>query len=116
MKNQEDEFEEEDETVECFKCKGHGHIPTEFSVMLFDPCPKCQGEGEVDWTKNLIADYDSLKPDIVHKFFEKNIEIIKRRLILEAEKMDFRLEIASNLYHEDEDKSISGLSRRKKKR
>ena len=110
-----EEFDEE-ETVECFKCKGQGVSPVDFKIMLYDPCPKCQGIGEVDWTKNLVTDYDSLKPDILQKFFERNLSTIKRYLTIEAEKMGFVLEIDFLLRHMDDMDQYLDKPRRKKKR
>lgn len=114
MKKPDDE--EFDEKVECFKCKGHGAIPRDFNLIMHDPCPKCQGQGEVDWTKNLVNDYDSMKPDILKKFLEHNIQTIKRWLVVEAEKLDFTLEISFDLRHIDDEESLSQSLKRKGRR
>ena len=49
---------QEDELV-CDKCNGTGCIPSELNPNeLASLCPKCQGDGYVDWISNITG-----KPD-----------------------------------------------------
>lgn len=46
---------EEDQMV-CDQCNGTGCIPSEFSPQeLACRCPKCQGDGWVDWISNITG-------------------------------------------------------------
>lgn len=46
---------QENELV-CDKCNGTGCIPSEFSPSeLASRCPKCQGDGWVDWISNITG-------------------------------------------------------------
>ena len=80
---------------ECKKCNGYGikreYITTEISV----PCPKCHGEGEVEWMSNFKKKTETFDRSDIHRFMKMNLDRFIDAMTYEAAK--FGLESISFL-------------------
>lgn len=103
------------ELYRCSKCSGESMISGNF--YIYEVCPKCSGEGKVDWVTNAMGGNSPTQPsfDILQDIMQRNIRILSQEIQRQGYmlgitvdvdiKIDNRRDYYANMYY----KPIMGL-------
>ncbi len=78
---------------ECSSCKGHGVRRERINIDISIPCPKCHGEGEIEWLDNFKKEIHKIPHEILQRFFENNMSRFIKAMKSEAEKEGIEIDV-----------------------
>ncbi len=58
----------------CSQCNGTGNLS---NTPIFGTCPKCSGDGKVDWIENIVGKDRNRKPGVTIKEIDLSHKVSK---------------------------------------